>query len=620
MFGYVLHFLLIFIFIYSCNFFFLDSFYKYKKVTTLLEIVHHYYFYFNYIYNIIIIIIWLIGIILLLSDFSILFVVELSSVNQPSLYKLITLWSNNEGSLFLGYFLQFIIYFTFINYFINKLTLIVKLTFFYNVYFILFNISFLSLTLLLIFLRFDFFFNFTVLEGNELNFLLQDINILIHPPLIYISYASYSIIFSISFTILIIKCKFYVLYILRFLNLIGWFIASFSILLGSRWAYTELGWGGFWFWDSVEIISLLPWLLSLALLHSLLLNLKFCIIRLDSLFLGMAIYFVIIIGIILVRSGLLQSVHTFVNSPNFLIIFLYFFLVFIFILIVILLKKYTYFTSIFDLNNHYNFVYYIFLLVILYFLYLLFVLYFPFLIKCYNDNALLFSFGFFNKILLLFIGILLTLIIIFLINSWKLIFIFLGIIIIVVISGFPEIFLALYFFIYLLLFTLILIIKQKFSFIVYHFNFFFIMLSLLLITIYGEEFILNFSIGKTLLLNDNFIIIFRDLNHIWSTNYLSTYGNFLITDFHNPMCYENIQNVLFSEKRFYLYQSLINTKSIIYTNLMSDVYILLGDGNFENGWYSRILFMPFISWFWLGGIFLLVSIIFSLFRCIKNFQ
>nr|YP_009968186.1 cytochrome C-type biogenesis protein CCMF [Cyanidiococcus yangmingshanensis]QMX77287.1 cytochrome C-type biogenesis protein CCMF [Cyanidiococcus yangmingshanensis] len=560
------------------------------------------------------------GIILLESDFSILFVIELSSVNQPAPYKLCTIWSNNEGSLILWFVLQIIIYFIFINALINKLILLLKIHFFNTIYFGLFILSFFSLLLLLLFINFNFFLDFNALEGKELNFILQDINIVIHPPFIYISYVFYSVIFVVCLVVFISKCKFYIIYIVRFLNLLGWFILSFSILLGSRWAYTELGWGGFWYWDPVEIISFIPWLLTLAFIHNLLMNFKLRIIHLNTLFLGINIYLFIVLGTVLVRSGLLQSVHSFVISSSSFVSFFAFLTLLIFNVLLILFSKYMclYFTNNRSFNNYPNYTYYMFLLLVSYFFYLLLILFLPILI----NNNLSFSFDFFNKTLLLFLGPFIILFIIFLLNSKKLIFSFFGIITFFIFYKqlfSYEFFFSYHFFINILIVSLILIIQRKFYFIIYHIGFFFIVLSLLLINIYTEELILNFNLGDSLLFNNN-VIIFRDLNQLWSINYFCTYANFLIIDCYDLLDLNSSCNILFSEKRFYLYQSLLNSKSVIYSNILNDFYVLLGDGNFKDGWYLRILFIPFISWFWFNNLLLLLGGFIALYRLMQNIK
>nr|UNJ18874.1 cytochrome C-type biogenesis protein CCMF [Cyanidioschyzonaceae sp. 1 FvB-2021] len=625
MFGYFLHFFFIFLLIFYSNFVIINfPFINYtERVFSIkINLNYNYHFCFSFIFTITTIIVWLIGIILLCSDFSIIFVAELSSINQPVFYKLSAFWSNNEGSLLLWYILQVGAYFVFINYIINKSLVLLKTYLFNNIYFTLLFLSFSSLLLSLLLLNFNFFLEFNVLEGKELNFILQDINITIHPPLIYASYVCYSIIFSVCLVILISKHRFYVIYVVRFLNLLSWFILTFSILLGSRWAYTELGWGGFWFWDPVEIISLLPWLLGLAFIHNLLINLRFRTIYLETLIFGICIYLFVILGTMLVRSGLLQSVHSFVISPNLFGILIFFFGLFIIIFLITLFKKYRYFIQVTQFSNRFNFVYYMYLILILYFFYLILILFFPILSKHYMNDIILFSYDFFNEIIVIFLGPFIIVFLIFSLKSQKLIFFFFGIIIFFICEPiFHFGFLLNYhFFLYLSICSLILLIISRFSFIIYHMGFFFAIFSLLLIIIYSEEFVVNFLVGDSLLINDNFII-FRDLNQLWTSNYLSTYANFLVIN-HNTdtILYDNINNTLFSEKRFYFYQSLINSKSIIYSNIFQDFYILLGDGNFENGWYVRILSIPFISWFWFGSIIIMFGTIFSLLRCSFNIK
>ncbi|MBQ4875192.1 MAG: cytochrome c biogenesis protein CcsA [Rickettsiaceae bacterium H1] len=148
-----------------------------------------------------------------------------------------------------------------------------------------------------------------------MNPLLQDVALVIHPPILYLGYVGFSIIFSIA-TAYCYHDKFNIGKVIKPWILFTWSFLTLGIGLGSWWAYRELGWGGFWFWDPVENVSLIPWLLSLALLHDVLLVEKHRILERWVIFLSLFTFIVSIFGTFLVRSGTLNSVHSFAENPE----------------------------------------------------------------------------------------------------------------------------------------------------------------------------------------------------------------------------------------------------------------------------------------------------------------
>ena len=164
-------------------------------------------------------------------------------------------------------------------------------------------------------------------EGLGLNPILQDPALAIHPPILYLGYVGSSIIFSTSLASLIQNNinKEWATHIKKWIQ-ISWFFLTIGILLGSIWAYYELGWGGFWFWDPVENVSLMPWLCLTALFHTVIVLEKRNLLRSWTLILSIATFTFSMIGTFLVRSGILNSVHTFANDPErgvFILIFLF---------------------------------------------------------------------------------------------------------------------------------------------------------------------------------------------------------------------------------------------------------------------------------------------------------
>ena len=170
--------------------------------------------------------------------------------------------------------------------------------------------------------------NPTPLNGLGLNPILQDPILAVHPPILYLGYVSTSIIFSSSLASLMVSkvdnnwakhIKNWVFF--------SWIFLTAGILLGSIWAYYELGWGGFWFWDPVENVSLMPWLSLTALIHCILVLEKRDTLKSWSIILSISTFTLSVCGTFLVRSGILNSVHTFANDPDrglYILIFLFF--------------------------------------------------------------------------------------------------------------------------------------------------------------------------------------------------------------------------------------------------------------------------------------------------------
>src|SRR6185437_8026945 len=155
------------------------------------------------------------------------------------------------------------------------------------------------------------------MEGQGLNPVLQDIGLAVHPPMLYIGYVGFSIAFSFAIAALLegrIDAAW-----ARWVRpwiLIAWIFLTLGISMGSYWAYYELGWGGWWFWDPVENSSLMPWLAGTALLHSAIVMEKREALKVWTILLAILTFSLSLLGTFLVRSGVLTSVHSFVNDPS----------------------------------------------------------------------------------------------------------------------------------------------------------------------------------------------------------------------------------------------------------------------------------------------------------------
>ena len=155
------------------------------------------------------------------------------------------------------------------------------------------------------------------IEGRDLNPVLQDIGLAVHPPLLYLGYVGFSISFSFAVAALI-EGRIDAAWArwVRPWTLAAWMFLTLGIAMGSYWAYYELGWGGWWFWDPVENASLMPWLAGTALLHSAVVMEKRNALKVWTILLAILTFSLSLLGTFLVRSGVLTSVHAFATDPT----------------------------------------------------------------------------------------------------------------------------------------------------------------------------------------------------------------------------------------------------------------------------------------------------------------
>ena len=257
----------------------------------------------------------------LMDDFSVLYVANNSQLALPVIYKISAVWGAHEGSLLL-WILILSIWTVLVCRYSNNLPKLFSI----RVIGILglLNFGFLLFTLFTS-NPFERIFP-TPTDGNDLNPLLQDIGLAIHPPLLYIGYVGFSVAYAFAVAAMLSGnldrkwAKW-----TRPWTTAAWLFLTIGIGLGSWWAYYELGWGGWWFWDPVENASFMPWLVGTALIHSLAVTEKRGVFKSWTLLLSISAFSLSLLGTFLVRSGILISVHAFATDPErglFILIFL----------------------------------------------------------------------------------------------------------------------------------------------------------------------------------------------------------------------------------------------------------------------------------------------------------
>ncbi len=557
------------------------------------------------------------------SDFSNETVFNNSHTTKPLFYKISGTWGNHEGSLLLW----LLVLTLFISIFLIKSKNLLKN---YRILTLLFQqIIIIGFFIFLINSSNPFNYIFpTPKEGLGLNPILQDPALAIHPPILYLGYVGSSIIFSsaLAATTLNYISKPWVLHIKNWV-LVSWIFLTIGILLGSIWAYYELGWGGFWFWDPVENVSLMPWLALTTLMHCILVLEKRSTLSSWVIILSITTFTLSMCGTFLVRSGILNSVHTFANDPErglyiltflFILIFISLFIFFIFhrnekkssITFSYLSKE----TSIL-INNWF----------MMYFLSVVLIgTVYPIFLDVISSEKISIGPPFYHKLIipflipfLIFMAIgpqlkwiksklqgkiyLVSLFILSILISY-LIIKNLGskLLINTVLVGS-----ALYlFFITIRDFFIKKLnnISQNLS----HFGFSLLILSILFNNILSNEVITNLKVGEKFK-NDKFEIIFNDLKKSNQKNYISFKGSFTIKENQN-------EANLIPELRVYNQPNIITSEADIKTTLLKDKFITMNAVQNEEYFNIRYQVKPFMLWIWLSVIIISLGGLLSLFR------
>ena len=557
------------------------------------------------------------------SDFSNETVFNNSHTTKPLFYKISGTWGNHEGSLLLWLVVLTLFIFLFL---IKSKSLLKK----YRILTVLFQqIIIIGFFTFLIKSSSPFNYIFPVpKEGMGLNPILQDPALAIHPPILYLGYVGSSIIFSsvLAATTLNYISKTWAIHIKNWV-LVSWIFLTLGILLGSIWAYYELGWGGFWFWDPVENVSLMPWLALTTLLHCILVLEKRSNLKSWAIILSIATFTLSMSGTFLVRSGILNSVHTFANDPErglfiltflFILIFISLFIFFIFYKSdnqssgpFFLLSKETsilinnlfmmYFLSVVLIGT----IYPIFLDVISsqkisvgppFYHKLIIPFLIPFLIfMAIGPQLKWIKSGLDEKLYLVFFFVISLLISFFIVknlnNNFLINTILIG-------SAF-----------YLFLLTIRDFFLKKFKNIeqnIAHFGFSLLILSILFNNIFSSELITNLKVGESFK-NDRFEIIFNDLKKFEKKNYISFKGNFSIRE-------RKKENQLEPELRVYNQPNIITSEADIKTTFFNDKFITMNSVQNEEYFNIRYQNKPFMLWIWISVLLISLGGLISLFK------
>ena len=557
------------------------------------------------------------------SDFSNETVFNNSHTTKPLFYKISGTWGNHEGSLLLWLLVLTLFIFVFL---IKSKNLLKN----YRILTLLFQ-QMIIIGFFVFLIKSSNPFNYVYPIPNEglgLNPILQDPALAIHPPILYLGYVGSSIIFSsvLAATTLNYISKTWAIHIKNWI-LVSWIFLTLGILLGSIWAYYELGWGGFWFWDPVENVSLMPWLALTTLLHCVLVLEKRSALSSWVIILSITTFTLSMCGTFLVRSGILNSIHTFANDPErglyiltflFILIFISLFIFFVFhktdtknlVSFSFISKE----TSIL-INNWF----------MMYFLSVVLIgTVYPIFLDVISSEQISVGPPFYHKLIipflipfLIFMGIGPQLkwikselegklyLVIFFILSILMSFLIvknLGVKLLIntVLIG------SAFFLFFITIRDLFLKKFKNISQNLSHLGFSLLILSILLNNIFSSEVITNLKVGEKFK-NDKFQIVFNDLKKLEEKNYISFKGYFLVKN-------NNIEDKLEPELRVYNQPNIITSEADIKTTFLSDKFITMNTVQNEEYFNIRYQVKPFMLWIWFSVLLISLGGTISLFN------
>jgi len=545
-----------------------------------------------------------------LSDFSNETVFNNSHTTKPLFYKIAGTWGNHEGSLLLWLFVLTLFILIFLVRSKNQPIKYKILTLVFQQIIIMGFFAFIILTSN----PFNYIYP-TPVEGLGLNPILQDPALVIHPPILYLGYVGSSIIFSSALAATTLKMinKSWAAHIKKWV-LISWVFLTIGILLGSIWAYYELGWGGFWFWDPVENVSLMPWLALTTLLHCILVLEKRLILTSWVIILSITTFTLSMCGTFLVRSGILNSVHTFANDPErglFILVFL-FSLIFLSLIIFFFFHKTNKNNSesLFWLSKETSII--INNWFMMYFLSVVLIgTVYPIFLDVISSQKISVGPPFYHKLIIPFLIPFLLMMAIGPSLKWiksnleNKVYLFSLLIISILLSfliveNFDKNILintilissALYLF-FITLRDFFIKKNKNISQNIAHFGFSLLILSILFNNLFSTEIITNLKVGETFVSNDT-KIVFENINQKQEKNYKAILGNFSVE---NP---DGTTDKMLPELRIYNQPNIVTSEADIKTTLLSDKFIVINLVQNQEYFNVRYQVKPFMLWIWLS--------------------
>ena len=558
------------------------------------------------------------------SDFSNLTVFNNSHTEKPLFYKISGAWGNHEGSLLLWLLVLTLFILIFVitsKKFDNKYRL---LTIFFQ------EIIIFGFFLFIILTSNPFTYLYpTPVQGLGLNPILQDPALAIHPPILYIGYVGTSLVFSSALASIInenINSE-WAKHIKKWV-LTSWIFLTIGIMLGSVWAYYELGWGGFWFWDPVENVSLMPWFCLTALIHTLLVLERRNQLKNWTIILAISTFSLSMSGTFLVRSGILNSIHTFANDPTRGL----FILVFLFLLVISAISIFFIYSKDENKNiSNFNWLSKDTLIILnnwfmMYFLSVVFIgTVYPIFLEVLANEKISVGPPFYQKLIIPFLIPFLLIMIfstrlrwvkdnIFKINIKQIAIFTLMLLLSIYILNisdknylFASILISSSFFLFFNSLSDFLKKNIKFSQKISHLAFSCLILSILLNGVFSTEINTNMKQGDQISFQKK-IIKFKTISFEKANNYKLMKGNFeLIQPGKNILTFS-------PEIRVYDQPKISTSEADIKTDLFSDNFIVFSLLNDEGIFNVRYQNKPFMIWIWISSIVLAIGGVFAIVR------
>ncbi|AHX10307.1 cytochrome C assembly family protein [Ehrlichia chaffeensis str. West Paces] len=562
----------------------------------------------------------------IVDDFSFCNVYYNSHTTKHLLYKIFGIWGNYEGSILLWVWI-ISLYSLLLEILLDKddfKRISISIQYVINFGFLLFTL-----------VASNPFMKMPTVEYEGLGFnpILQDTGLMVHPPILYLGYVGFSVVFSLAVAgIILQKDSVEWAMIINKWALVAWSFLTLGIGLGSWWAYRELGWGGFWFWDPVENVSLMPWLLGTALIHLLPLVRKFNLFYNSAVLLSICSFVMSLIGTFLVRSGVLVSVHTFANDPEhgFYILMLIGIIISSGIISFICFTKKTQ-------KREYDFLLLSKVTMLLFNNVLLLTAFaivfigtiYPVILEFITGDVIAVGAPYYNTLFnyLIFCTLILMIITLgldeernkILIKNFK----FSGFVVLLI---FPFMIDNNFFIVLILLLSVFLFLsvleayyrkikiftvsfsetiklakscsKKYYSMLIAHMGVAVFMFGIIGSIVWGETYELYMK-DNSLINVKNFQVVLSGLSFIKNKNYDAIRGRFLIVKS------GEVLGKVFPENRFYVVEGVRNAESAIYRHWLSDIYIVIGDIDKVKGIAVKVYYKPYINLIWMG--FLLVA-------------
>lgn len=573
-----------------------------------------------------------------ISDFSYSYVFLNSNTKLPSVYKITAIWGGHEGSMLLWVF-TLVAWMLAAVFFTRKMPLELSST----TLAILGGIS-AGFIAFLIFTSDPFARNLTLdlYDGRDLNPLLQDVGLIIHPPLLYMGYVGFAVPYAFMCAILLtghidrVSIRW-----VRPWALAAWGFLTLGITVGSWWAYYELGWGGWWFWDPVENASLIPWILGAALLHSLAATEKRKAFTLWTVIIALLTFCLSVLGTFLVRSGVLTSVHSFAADPKrgqFILFLLAVIILFGFILLLFRASKIRQNSHLSLVSKESGILFNNIFLSIACFVVLLGTLY-PLIVDILQIGKISVGEGYFNQYM-----VPITLLILIVLGFGPLLrfkqdhfarikkpLIMMALLSIVLGIGsnflyagrldlWVSVSLVLCYWVFFgILFEIKLNSSSKDNYFqaiqhqtlsrwgmnLGHLGLIIVIVGITMTSHYSDEQDRLVRVGETVEVQEYGFKLLA-LEDIQGSNYRGTKGTIQVYQNGKPL------RMMYPEKRIYTVSMMPISEVALRPSLLDDLYVAMAEERAENAWAIRLYVKPFVRWIWLGGLIISLAALLSI--------